>query len=266
MKPYAEPLEHTDLTLELVPIPGGTFMMGSPDSEDDRNDDEGPQHEVKISPFWMGKYEVTWDQYDAWGEGIDQLRRVALSLKQTPRDLVVDGLKAVGRTRVPVELSAALGARMQQAPRLRADLTDAVPRLGLHPREARLLASATLASARLSPSPLVFDALPPSARSTRTAELLNDGPDALSVERVELASPGAFAVRGGSCVPGAQVHAGERCTVEVEFTAPQSGPSSDTLSLAGDFAGSPLTLPVQAAASLAPTPRQPPDDSTSSGP
>jgi formylglycine-generating enzyme required for sulfatase activity len=92
MKPYAEIIEHTDVTFDMIPIPGGSFMMGSPDSEEDRNDDEGPLHEVKLSPFWMGKHEVTWDQYDAWGEGIDQLRRKMLSIKQTPRDLVVDGV------------------------------------------------------------------------------------------------------------------------------------------------------------------------------
>ena len=37
--------------------------MGSPDDEDDRRDDEGPQFEVTIKPFWMGKYEVTWQEY-----------------------------------------------------------------------------------------------------------------------------------------------------------------------------------------------------------
>ena len=36
-------------------ISGGTFTMGSPDSEQGRKEDEGPQHQVKISPFWMGK-------------------------------------------------------------------------------------------------------------------------------------------------------------------------------------------------------------------
>ena len=92
MKSYAEPLEHTDLQIEMVPIRGGTFLMGSPESEDDRNEDEGPQRDVKISPFWMGKYEVTWDQYDAWGEEIDQLRRKMLSIQATARDLAVDGV------------------------------------------------------------------------------------------------------------------------------------------------------------------------------
>jgi serine/threonine protein kinase len=46
-------------SLDLVLIPAGTFMMGSPKSEKDRNDDE-MQHEVTITnPFYMGKYEVT---------------------------------------------------------------------------------------------------------------------------------------------------------------------------------------------------------------
>jgi formylglycine-generating enzyme required for sulfatase activity len=47
----------------MLPIPAGEFVMGTPDSEKERKPQEGPQHKVKISPFWMGKYEVTWDQY-----------------------------------------------------------------------------------------------------------------------------------------------------------------------------------------------------------
>lgn len=92
MKPYAEPLEHTEVTIEMVPIGGGTFVMGSPEQEEDRNEDEGPQREVKISPFWMGKYEVTWDQYDAWGEQMDQRLRKMLSIEANARDLRVDGV------------------------------------------------------------------------------------------------------------------------------------------------------------------------------
>jgi formylglycine-generating enzyme required for sulfatase activity len=38
--------------------------MGSPDSEAGRKPDEGPQHKVKINAFWMGKCEVTWNEYD----------------------------------------------------------------------------------------------------------------------------------------------------------------------------------------------------------
>ncbi|NER29534.1 MAG: SUMF1/EgtB/PvdO family nonheme iron enzyme [Symploca sp. SIO1C4] len=49
--------------LEMVAIPRGIFTMGSPDSEAGRSDDEGPQHLVKIAPFFMGKYPVTQEQW-----------------------------------------------------------------------------------------------------------------------------------------------------------------------------------------------------------
>lgn len=47
----------------MVAINGGTFLMGSPLDEEHRNLDEGPQREITISPFWMGKFEVSWDQF-----------------------------------------------------------------------------------------------------------------------------------------------------------------------------------------------------------
>lgn len=66
MKPYAEQIPETDIKFEMVPIPGGTFRMGSQPAEAGRAGDEGPQHEVRVGPFWMGKHEVTWDEYDAF--------------------------------------------------------------------------------------------------------------------------------------------------------------------------------------------------------
>ena len=50
----------------MVVVPAGDFMMGSPISEKGRSDDEGPRHRVTISkPFAVGKYEVTFSQWDA---------------------------------------------------------------------------------------------------------------------------------------------------------------------------------------------------------
>jgi formylglycine-generating enzyme required for sulfatase activity len=51
--------------LEMVYIPGGRFMMGSPENEKGRDDDEGPQHLVTIAPFYMSKYPITQSQYQA---------------------------------------------------------------------------------------------------------------------------------------------------------------------------------------------------------
>jgi formylglycine-generating enzyme required for sulfatase activity len=49
---------------DMVAIPGGTYLMGSPASERGGSGDEGPQHPVTLAPFWMGKCEVTWDEFD----------------------------------------------------------------------------------------------------------------------------------------------------------------------------------------------------------
>src|SRR5262245_45617272 len=65
-KAYKETIPGTEVTFEMLSIPGGTFVMGSPDSEKGRGADEGPQHPVTIRPFWMGKCEVTWDEFDVY--------------------------------------------------------------------------------------------------------------------------------------------------------------------------------------------------------
>lgn len=53
------------VTLEMVKVPGGTFLMGSPESEKERFGEEGPQHNVEVQPFYMGKFEVTQAQWQA---------------------------------------------------------------------------------------------------------------------------------------------------------------------------------------------------------
>jgi TolB protein len=55
------------VSFEMVAVPAGTYWMGSPPNEKNRNAHEGPRHPVTVKPFWIGKCEVTWDQYDRWG-------------------------------------------------------------------------------------------------------------------------------------------------------------------------------------------------------
>jgi formylglycine-generating enzyme required for sulfatase activity len=64
MKPYSTTIVGSEVSFDMLPIPGGKFKMGSPANEAGRKDDEGPQHEVEIAPFWMGKCEVTWDEFE----------------------------------------------------------------------------------------------------------------------------------------------------------------------------------------------------------
>ena len=51
---------------EMVVVPAGSFMMGSPESEEDRLEEEGPVHRVTFArPFAVGVYEVTFDEWEA---------------------------------------------------------------------------------------------------------------------------------------------------------------------------------------------------------
>jgi len=67
-EPYEQQIPGTEVSFEMTPIPGGTFMMGSPETEADRGEDEGPQRKVKIEPFYMGIHEVTFDEYEVFRE------------------------------------------------------------------------------------------------------------------------------------------------------------------------------------------------------
>ena len=53
------------VTLEIIKVPAGVFMMGSPDSEEPWPSDKRPPHLVSVSSFYMGKYEVTQFQWRA---------------------------------------------------------------------------------------------------------------------------------------------------------------------------------------------------------
>lgn len=59
-KSYTQTIDGTDLKFTMEAIPGGTFKMGS----EKGNADEKPVHEVKLDPFWMSTFEVTWDIFE----------------------------------------------------------------------------------------------------------------------------------------------------------------------------------------------------------
>jgi len=93
------------VNLEMVEIPGGTFMMGSPEGEEGGYDGESPQHQVTVPSFYMGKYVVTQAQYEAimgknssrfkgkkrpvenvsWNDGVTFCQRLSLKTRRTYR-------------------------------------------------------------------------------------------------------------------------------------------------------------------------------------
>jgi formylglycine-generating enzyme len=63
---FTEQIPGSTVSFNMMAIPGGTFKLGSPDSEPLRNADEGPLREVRIDSFYMARMEVTWDEYLAF--------------------------------------------------------------------------------------------------------------------------------------------------------------------------------------------------------
>jgi len=63
---FTEYIPGSTVSFDMLAIPGGSFTLGSPVDEDFRNEDEGPQKQVEISPFFMARIEVSWDEYLAF--------------------------------------------------------------------------------------------------------------------------------------------------------------------------------------------------------
>src|SRR5262245_24284517 len=57
MRSYSSIIPHTNVTFRMVSVRGGEFLMGSPAGEAHRKPDEGPQHRVRLEPFWIGAHE-----------------------------------------------------------------------------------------------------------------------------------------------------------------------------------------------------------------
>ena len=88
------------IELEMVKIPGGRFLMGSPDTEAKRYSDEGPQHYVDVPEFFMGKYVVTQGQWKAIASRTDL--KVKLDLELDPSRFK-ERYKNIDRWKRPVE-------------------------------------------------------------------------------------------------------------------------------------------------------------------
>ncbi|WP_437231137.1 formylglycine-generating enzyme family protein [Planctomicrobium sp. SH661] len=74
-KPYTQRFRDCDVQFDMVPIPGGVFLWGSDRQEWGHKLDESPQRYVEVSPFWMGKTEVTWNEYELWSMKADLTHR-----------------------------------------------------------------------------------------------------------------------------------------------------------------------------------------------
>ncbi len=114
MVPYSMPIPGTEIQFTMIPVPAGKFMMGSPEDETGHQSDEGPQREVSVPPFWIGKTELTWAEYKVF-MGMYPILKQLVSQKVRPitKDNRVDAIT------VPTPLydpghTYKLGSRPQQ--------------------------------------------------------------------------------------------------------------------------------------------------------
>jgi formylglycine-generating enzyme required for sulfatase activity len=112
LKAYTETIAGTDLKFEMLPIPGGTYTLGSPSSESKRKPDEGPQVTVQIAPFWMGKCEVTWDEFDEYAFSKDIKRKQRENVDLTKQPATETAADAVTRSTKPyADMTFGFGSR-----------------------------------------------------------------------------------------------------------------------------------------------------------
>lgn len=64
---YTQGINGEEVAIEMIAISGSEFEMGT--DLPNRNPNEKPAHTLKLNDFWMGKYEITWEQYDAFVYG-----------------------------------------------------------------------------------------------------------------------------------------------------------------------------------------------------
>jgi len=89
---YREEIKTSKVNFEMLPIKGGEFTMGSSLDDANRGKNEFPAHPVKVSDFWMGKHEVTWDEYELWMLNLDKDNREYNKIEKSEGDDLADAV------------------------------------------------------------------------------------------------------------------------------------------------------------------------------
>lgn len=100
---YNQFVKGEEISIDLVAVDGGSFIMGSKSSS--RETDEKPAHQVEVDGFWMGKHEITWKQYDSFV--YDQLNDGQFESRSKLQKMGIDGV--TGATVPYADMSAGMG-------------------------------------------------------------------------------------------------------------------------------------------------------------
>lgn len=84
MVPYELTVPGSDVTISMVPVPGGKYKFGASEDDSDAAEDEMPEIEVEVGPMWVAKTETSWEQY-----------KLYMSMYQLFKSLESQGLRKV---------------------------------------------------------------------------------------------------------------------------------------------------------------------------
>jgi formylglycine-generating enzyme required for sulfatase activity len=99
LKVYEQEMPGSTVKFKMIPIPAGSFTIGSPGNESLRDDDEGPQKKVSLSAFWIAEHEVTFAEWDVFFKSVDvpQTKAIALDAVSRPTAQYIDLTWGMGR-------------------------------------------------------------------------------------------------------------------------------------------------------------------------
>lgn len=99
LKVYEQHIPGTNVKFKMVPVPAGSFTLGSPAGEKGRDEDEGPQKKVAVGAFWMGEKEVTFAEWDAFFKNMEvpQTKEISVDAVSRPTAQYIDLTWGMGR-------------------------------------------------------------------------------------------------------------------------------------------------------------------------
>lgn len=112
-KKYEQAIPGFDIKFSMIPVPAGSFTLGSSSKDQLKEADELPQHTVQVSSFWMGAYEVTFDEYNLFFNDISISQNIITDAVTRPSSPYIDMTLGMGKTgRFPANSMQQYGALM----------------------------------------------------------------------------------------------------------------------------------------------------------
>lgn len=95
MVPYRMAIPGSEVTFEMIPVPGGVFTMGSSEDSPEHAEDEGPQVKIAVDPMWVARTEVSWAEY-----------KLFMSMYRLFKTFEQDKIRKVDASTMPFALTA----------------------------------------------------------------------------------------------------------------------------------------------------------------